>query len=407
MTAPAQRGTEPPEPVTRFLDTLRAHLAQGSQLKLVLSAYHGPETDLKKLDIRPVALKAGPCLCFVFHHTTRDITKNFPIAEGLAELAGRLGKEYRAAHLLTPTEDFHLEFSRKGAARLTRGAAAQPPAPASQHNREKRRLLDHRQPFLHALGITDAAQLVKPSMTHKWKQINKFLEIFDHALAESPIAQQPALDIVDFGCGKGYLTFALHAYLRHTLKRTANVTGVELRPELVQLCNAVAEREKCAGLTFRQGGLADYAPPKLDILMALHACDTATDLALYLGIRAGASLILCAPCCHKEIRPQLVAPPVLQPVLQHGIHAAQAAEILTDGLRALLLEASGYQVKVFEFISLEHTDKNKMLLGIKHNQNPARAAELWQQVSALKAYFGIREQRLETLLNVPGSNAGS
>jgi hypothetical protein len=167
---------------------------------------------------------------------------------------------------------------------------------------------------------------------------------------------------------------------------------------LVQLCNAVAEREKCAGLTFRQGGLADYAPSKLDVLIALHACDTATDQALHLGVKAGAALILCAPCCHKEIRPQLVAPPVLQPVLQHGIHAAQEAELVTDGLRALLLEASGYQVQVFEFIALEHTDKNKLILGIKKPQPPSRTAELWRQVAALKDFYGIRAQRLELLL---------
>lgn len=398
MTAPVQHGLEQPEPVTRFLEALRSHLAQGSQLKLVLSAYHGPEPDLKKLDIRPVALKTGPHLSFVFHHQTCDITKNLPVAEGLVDLAGRLGQEYRAAHLLTPTEDFHLEFSRKGVARLTRGAAAQPMPATTQHNREKRRLLDHRRPFLHALGIADTAHLIKPSMAHKWKQINKFLEIFDHALAESPVAQQPTFDVVDFGSGKGYLTFALHDYVCNTLQRAANITGVELRPELVKLCNDVAAQENCAGLTFRQGELANYAPAKLDVLIALHACDTATDLALHLGIRSGASLILCAPCCHKEIRPQLVAPPVLQPILQHGIHAAQEAELLTDGLRALLLEASGYQVKVFEFIALEHTDKNKMILGIKCNQNPTRTAELWRQIAALKAFYGLREQRLEKLL---------
>jgi len=397
MTAPAQRGTEPPEPVARFLAALRAHIESGTLLKLVLSAYHGPEAALKKLDVRAVELKTGRHLSFVFHHQTRDTTMNFSVAQGLDEIAKRLGQEFRSAHLLTTTEDFHLEFSRKGAARLTRGAAAQPP-PTTQHNREKRRRLDHRRPFLHALGITDAAHIVKPSMAHKWKQINKFLEIFDHALAASPLAQQPTLNIVDFGSGKGYLTFAVHDYLRHTLQRTAHVTGVELRPELVQLCNAVAEREKCAGLTFRQGGLADYAPSKLDVLIALHACDTATDQALHLGVKAGAALILCAPCCHKEIRPQLVAPPVLQPVLQHGIHAAQEAELVTDGLRALLLEASGYQVQVFEFIALEHTDKNKLILGIKKPQPPSRTAELWRQVAALKDFYGIRAQRLELLL---------
>jgi hypothetical protein len=395
---PPQPAAAPPEPVTRFLDALRASLEHGTLAQLVLSAYHGPEADLKKISIRPLTLKAGAQLSFVQHYTTRVITKNLPAAAGLAQLAGWLGTQFRAAHLLTQTEDFHLEFSRKGAGRLTRGAAATSVAPAAGHDREKKRLLDHRKPFLHALGITDGAQRIIPAMAHKWKQINKFLEIFAQAVADSPLAQQPRIEVVDFGSGKGYLTFAVHDHLRNTLQRDAHVTGIELRPELVELCNAVATREQCAGLAFRQGALGSYAPEKADVVIALHACDTATDLALHLGIRAGATLILCAPCCHKELRPQLTAPEVLRPLLRFGVHAAQEADMVTDSLRALLLEAHGYQVKVFEFISLEHTDKNKMILGIKRTAPAATAAEIWKQIAALKDFYGIREQQLETLL---------
>jgi len=395
---PPQPDVAQPEPVARFLDALRASLEHGTLAQLVLSAYHGSEADLKKVSIRPLALKAGAQLSFVQHYTTRVITKNLPAAAGLAQLAGWLGTQFRAAHLLTQTEDFHLEFSRKGVGRLTRGAAASSVTPAAGHDREKKRLLDHRKPFLQALGLTDGAQRIIPAMAHKWKQINKFLEIFAQAVADSPLAQQPLIEVVDFGSGKGYLTFAVHDHLRSTLQRDAHVTGIELRPELVELCNAVATREQGTGLIFRQGALGSYAPEKADVVIALHACDTATDLALHLGIRAGAALILCAPCCHKELRPQLTAPEVLRPLLRFGVHAAQEADMVTDSLRALLLEAHGYQVKVFEFISLEHTDKNKMILGIKRAAPAVPAAEIWQQIAALKAFYGIREQHLETLL---------
>jgi hypothetical protein len=364
MTDEAPPVAAQPEQVTRFLDALRASLERGTLAKLVLSAYHGPETDLKKIVVRPLALKDGQHLSFVHHHATRDITKNLPEAAGVACLAGLLGTPFRAAHLLTQAEDFHLEFSRQGTCRLTRGTAQSSVAPAAGHDREKKRLLDHRKPFLQALGLTDAAQRIIPAMAHKWKQINKFLEIFAQAVADSPLARQPRIEVVDFGSGKGYLTFAIHDHLRHTLQRDAQVTGIELRPELVGLCHTVATREQCTGLSFRQGALGDYAPEKLDVLIALHACDTATDLALHLGIRSGAALILCAPCCHKELRPQLQAPEVLRPLLRFGVHAAHEADMVTDSLRALLLEAHGYQVKVFEFIALEHTDKNKMILGI-------------------------------------------
>ena len=392
--APAQ-----PEPVTRFLDALRASLEHGTMAKLVLSSYHGAEADLKKIVIRPLALKDGKHLSFVHTHTTRDITKNLPEAAGLAHIAELLGAQFRSAHLLTQSEDFHLEFSRKGEARLTRGTATSSIAPSAGHDRKKNRLLDHRKPFLHALGITDDAQRIIPAMAHKWKQINKFLEIFAQAIADSPLAEQKRMEVVDFGCGKGYLTFAVHEYLTQSLQREASITGIELRPELVELCNGVASREQCAGLQFKQGALGGYAPAKLDVLIALHACDTATDLALDLGIRSGASLILCAPCCHKELRPQLQAPNVLRPLLRFGVHAAQEADMLTDTLRAMLLEAHGYQVKVFEFIALEHTDKNKMILGIKRAVPFPPAAEIWQQLAALKTFYGIQEQHLETLLS--------
>ena len=135
------------------------------------------------------------------------------------------------------------------------------------------------------------------------------------------------------------------------------------------------------------------------MLIALHACDTATDDAMHLGVRSGASIIMCAPCCHKEVRPQLLSPHPLRPILRHGIHLGQEAEMITDGLRALLLEGSGYDTQIFEFISLEHTSKNKMILAVKRSV-PRDAARVLAQVRELKAFYGIREQRLESLLEL-------
>jgi len=136
----------------------------------------------------------------------------------------------------------------------------------------------------------------------------------------------------------------------------------------------------------------------MDIMIALHACDTATDFAIHAGIRAGAPIILCAPCCHKEIRPQMQSPPLLRPLLQHGIHLGQEAEMVTDGLRALLLESQGYEAKIFEFVSLEHTSKNKMILAVKRGHAVGREA-FDAKIRDIKAYYGIREQSLERLLN--------
>ena len=144
----------------------------------------------------------------------------------------------------------------------------------------------------------------------------------------------------DFGCGKGYLTFAVHDWLAGQGRR-AEVTGVELRQPLVDLCNAAAERHQLGGLRFDAGDVRDYTPAGLDVMIALHACDIATDYAIDYGLRAGASVILCSPCCHKEVRPQMMMPALLRPVLQHGVHLGQEAEMVTDSLRALLLEACG------------------------------------------------------------------
>ena len=234
-------------------------------------------------------------------------------------------------------------------------------------------------------------------MARKWKQINRFLEVIGAALAASPLATQQHIEVLDFGSGKGYLTFALHDHLRHALGRDAQVTGVEIRPDMVDLCNGIAARLGLQGLRFELGDVGSYAPRPVDVMIALHACDTATDHAIHMGIRGGASIICCAPCCHKQLRPQLLSPHPLRPILQHGVHLGQEAEMLTDGLRALLLDACGYDTQVFEFVSLEHTAKNKMILAVKRVQ-PADKDKLLEQVRAVKAFYGIREQCLETLL---------
>jgi SAM-dependent methyltransferase len=234
-------------------------------------------------------------------------------------------------------------------------------------------------------------------MARKWKQINRFVEVFAHALDSSPLAQAKTLHVVDFGSGKGYLTFAVHDWLRQVRGVDAQVTGVELRPDMVALCNDAIARLGIQGLHIEQGDVRSYTPARLDVVIALHACDTATDHAIHLGLRAGAEIIICSPCCHKELRPQLLSPHPIAPILQHGVHQAQQAEMLTDGLRALLLEAQGYDTQVFEFVSLEHTNKNKMILAVKRRQ-PKPAAPVLAQIAAVKAFYGIRQQRLEQLL---------
>ena len=393
--------TSPAEPVhpqrEQFIGLLSKSLEQDSFVKLVLAKYHGPEPDLLRVIARRLTVRGAPCLSFVYRYKTRDVTKNVPIAEAIAAIGEVLGSAFENAHLLTTTQDIQLAVSRKGKYSLRAGRAEVTAAPLEEHDREKRRFLELDRPFLAALGVTDQEHRLIPAMARKWKQINKFIEVLDHAFASSDLKGAKEVRVVDFGSGKGYLTFAVHDYLANTLGIAARVTGVELREDLVQTCNAAVERSASAGLTFEHGDIRSHAAEPIDIMIALHACDTATDFAIHAGIRAGASIIMCAPCCHKEIRPQMQSPPLLRPLLQHGIHLGQEAEMVTDGLRALLLESQGYEAKIFEFVSLEHTSKNKMILAVKRAHAAGREA-VDAQIREIKAYYGIREQSLERLL---------
>ena len=404
----------------RFMLLLRTALADGSFTRLLLSRYAGSEAQLERLTVREVQLRGQRQLSFLWRYQTKDITKNHALDDGLAQLAALLGRDFHNAHLQTRTQQIQLAFSRKGKANLRVGAldaeaaadgsAAEP----TSHDKAKQRLLSLASPFWTDLGVTHEVkgerQLV-PAMSRKWKQINKFIEVMSAALKSSALAAGAEVHVVDFGSGKGYLTFAMHDWLVGQGLR-AQVTGVELREDMVRLCNEAAARHGLAGLLFDQGDVRSYTPARLDVMIALHACDIATDHAIHLGLRAGASVIMCSPCCHKQIRPQMQTPPLLRPMLQHGIHLGQEAEMVTDSLRALLLESQGYETQVFEFVALEHTSKNKMILAVKRTGAALAAAEkrrpeVLAQIAEIKRFYGLREQCLETLIQDDEARAGS
>jgi SAM-dependent methyltransferase len=394
-----------PDQRERFFALLNASLEQHTLVKLVLAKPTGVAEDMVRTTVRQIALRGEDCLSFVYSYPTRDITKNFPLREGIARVNELIGPSFKNAHLHTPSEEVQFAIGKKGRSTITVAQIASTDVVSSEHNREKQRWLELTRPFLTELGVTTAQHQLIPAMSRKWKQINKFIEVFSHALAASPLAQSKQLNIVDFGSGKGYLTFAIHDWLRNVKSIAANVTGVELRPDMVKLCNDVVSKLRIEGLHIEEGDIRSYHPKELNVMIALHACDVATDYAIHLGIRAGADIIMCSPCCHKQIRPQLRSPQLLKPILHHGVHMGLEAEMVTDGLRALLLDACGYDAQVFEFISLEHTDKNKMILAVKRAAPKAPDAVL-AQITEIKKFYGIREQCLETLLKADGILGG-
>lgn len=402
--------TKPSAELDSFLSDGQQAFTVGALQRLVLSKYKGAEVDLNRITIRPVQIKDQQLLSFLYEYRTNHVTKNLSIEAAIVQLQQWLGSDFHNAHMITAEWETQLSFSKKGKVLINKNrnknsapagdasaAKTGEAQPVLAHNRNKLRYVEQDRPYLRELGITDANGQIIPAMSRKWKQINKFIEVLSTAIQQTGLDKRDELHIADFGSGKAYLTFAVHDYLTANVGVSTQVTGVELRQGLVDLCNQTAQKLSLAGIKFEQGDVQHFAAQDINIMIALHACDTATDYALNMGIRTGAEIIMCSPCCHKQIRPQLKSPALLAPVLQHGIHLGQEAEMITDGLRALLLEANGYDTKVFEFISLEHTSKNKMILAQK--RKAARDnTETLQQIAAIKAFYGIQEHCLESLL---------
>ncbi|HWS89223.1 MAG TPA: SAM-dependent methyltransferase [Pyrinomonadaceae bacterium] len=382
----------------KFFAALDESLGGGTFIKLTLAKYRGPDAELRNVYVRPVELKGGRRLSFLHRYKTRDAVRNHTYDEGSRLVREMLRGGFASGHLFTSEADLRLEISRRGEARLTSHTPTLTTPAPSGHERRKRRAIDvSGSIYLRELGVTNERGEVRPAMGDKLRQINKFVEIVAGLYDSSPLKGREELSVLDVGSGKGYLTFALYDYLNNVRGVRAVVTGVEARAELVGLCNEVARRAGFERLEFRKGFIHDLDPPPTDVLIALHACDTATDDAIHKGVAAGAAVIVTAPCCHKEVRPQIVVPAQLRGVLRHGHLLEREAESVTDSLRALLLEAAGYRVKVFEFVSTEHTRKNTMIAAVRREDAPNREAAL-AEFRALKEFYGVREQRLEKLL---------
>ncbi|MGI2171435.1 class I SAM-dependent methyltransferase [Shewanella sp. MF05960] len=382
-------------------------LTDNTLQRLVFSKYRGDDKELTRIAVRSVELKGQRLASCLYEYRTNHITKNVELADVSNLCQQWLESDFQSAHLMTNEWEVQLSISKKGKVLINKYRNKNAPKAsekkisvdddAMSHNRAKKRFVEQHRPYLRELGITDAKGEIIPSMSRKWKQINKFIEVLSRAIDNTGLADKNEVHIADFGSGKAYLTFAVHDYFIDKLQVKTQVTGVELRQGLVDLCNQTAAKLALTGIKFEQGDVQHFKAQGINIMIALHACDIATDYALHMGIQTGAEIIMCSPCCHKQIRPQMQSPQLLAPLLQHGIHLGQEAEMITDGLRALLLEAHGYDTQVFEFISLEHTSKNKMILAQKRKQ-PRDNSAILQQIADIKAFYGINEQCLETLL---------
>lgn len=379
--------------MNQWLNHLKESLDEGQFIKLTLSKPRPSNKAIKNVYIRWIELKKGRQLSFTYRYATKDIVKNHPNDVGIDVLREALQTDFYNAHLLTTTANYNFEQSKKGKIRMQKTKPTQTQTTNLQHNKAKKRWVDPDRPYLHHLGITNAKGQVLKNRQAKYKQINKYLEIIDNLLKTHTLPKP--FHIVDMGSGRGYLTFALYDYLVNTLQKDIKIIGVELRPHLVNQCNDIAKQVGFEQLQFIAQDINDFPPAQIDMLIALHACDIATDIAIAKGILSEAALVVVAPCCHKQIRKQMNSNSDLQPILKHGILEERQAEMITDGIRSLLLEGHGYHSKVFEFISSEHTSKNLMITASKSSKSNKSAFE---QVEKIKQQFGIEYHYLERLL---------
>lgn len=386
-----------------FFKALEESMAKNSLVKISLGNYKGSEA-LKNIYAKVAIIKKKPMLSFTYRYQTRDIVKNYTLEEAQQALSQYIDPaQFRVATLFTLDYDATLEFNKQNTPSLRKGKPSQQSVPDPAHDKAKQRKLESEgKDYLKALNITDASGVVYKSAQDKFRQINHYIEILSSLLKELPVKDE--LSIVDMGAGKGYLTFALYDYLSNTLQKPAKVTGVEYRKDLVELCNKIAQDVSFKGLSFVEGSIESYQSDQIDVLIALHACDTATDDAIAKGILGNAELIVVAPCCHKQIRREIEknkAANDLDFLLKHGIFTERQSEMVTDGLRALILEYYGYSTKVFEFISDAHTPKNVLIVGTKKQKiNGPQQAQVLEKIKNAKAYFGIQEHHLEKVMGL-------
>lgn len=385
------------ENVEKFISEFARSLHEETFVKMTLGNYKGADAHLQKVLLRLVETKKGTRLFFLYRYDMRDTAKNYDFTEGVKIIRDLLGTDFFSGHLFTTENDFQLDIGKKDKSRLNIAKPTFKAKPSLDHNREKQIQVNPNAFYLKALGITTDRGEIRDKQQDKWRQINKFVETLSSLFDKSELKDKKSLNIVDMGSGKGYLTFAAYDFFKNIRGLDVKITGIDTKQELVGLCNDIAKASEFEDLKFVHGWIGDYELHDVDILIALHACNTATDDAIFKGINAEADLIVVAPCCHQEIRPQIKPPEMFRNIFKHGIMLEREAESITDGLRALLLEKSGYSTKLFEFISTEHTPKNNMIVGTKQTKT-SDTEKISEQINSIKNFYGIKEQRLEVLL---------
>lgn len=372
----------------KIIDVLCSAMDSGKLTKIIFAGKRKKSLEYKKVTLRPVSIKGEYMYQAEFHYDKKVTHQNIPYYEGIDFACERIEQDFKQINILTETEDIQILASKPDKPKITRQAASRS-AGSLEHNRKKQYLIEDGTPcdFLIELGVMGSDGKVFKKHYSKFRQINRFLEIADDSFDSLP--KDGVIRIIDFGCGKSYLTFALYYYLKIVRSRSVEIIGLDLKEDVIEFCNKTAQKLGYDELKFLTGDIADFESDGADMVVTLHACDTATDFALINAVKWHSKVILSVPCCQHELFSQ-IKNDINEPILKHGIIKDKFTEILTNGLRGLKLEAAGYDVNMIEFTSLEHTSKNVMIKAVlPTNKNEAAMKKASHEYEALKAFYNV------------------
>ncbi len=366
--------------------TFQSALFEQTLVKIIFSNPRKKSLPYKKVTLRPILLHGRKMFQAEFHYEKKAIHENLEEGAVLAACLDFVLRDFKQINLFTEESDIQIL-----AAKPDRPKIIQKPGTLRRenlsHNHIKNYAIAEGTPcdFLIRLGVMDPKGKVFPRHYSKFRQINRFLEILQDVFPSLPSGMGRPLRIIDFGCGKAYLTFALYHYLRVIQNRNVEIIGLDLKEDVIEFCNRIASDLHYEHLRFLMGDIADYTNDYADMVVTLHACDTATDFALINAVKWNTRVILSVPCCQHELFGQ-IRNALHAPMFKHGILKDRFTEILTDGLRGLKLEACGYDVAMIEFTSLEHTSKNIMIRAIRTGRPDSRAAAEYER---LKEFYQV------------------
>ena len=370
-------------------EIIKSSLVENKFIYGVFTSSRG--TPYKKTTSRSINIKGRDYIQLEKFTDTQVFHENLDYEEAVDILVNMIMNEYRNINLFTLDADYQILVSKKGNIKVLQKEPTKQ-LKNEEHNKQKQYIINENEPcdFLTILGVMNEDGQVYKKKYDKFKQINKFLEIVDDSLAGKNIPDD--FMIIDFGCGKAYLTFALYYYFYVIKKVKVKITGLDLKEEVIEFCNETAKKLNYENLKFTYGDIRDFEyKNKVDMIVTLHACDTATDAALVKAIAWNCDIILSVPCCQHEFFNK-IKNDNLNPMLKHGLIKERISSLVTDSLRSLFLETKGYKVQLMEFISMEHTPKNILIRAVKANKNTKSAEIEYQE---FKKFWNLSDLFIE------------